>query len=93
MRISIYLWIPQYFEQVEELLCQLLNVLVINNDRQTEMLTANPLVPEPSCFQVEITTEKLQRYQSPDTDQILSELIQVEGNTLCSETHKLIDCI
>jgi hypothetical protein len=32
-------------------------------------------------------------YKSPGTEQILAELIQEGGNILCSEIHKLINCI
>jgi hypothetical protein len=39
------------------------------------MPTAEPLVPEPSSFEVEIGTEKLKRYKSPGTDQIPAEII------------------
>jgi hypothetical protein len=49
------------------------------------MDTAEPLLTEPSSFEVEIATEKLKTYKSPGTDQILAELIQAGGNTLCSE--------
>jgi hypothetical protein len=34
------------------------------------MHTAEPLVPEPSCFEDEIPTEKLKRCKSPDINQI-----------------------
>jgi hypothetical protein len=44
--------------------CQLLNMLNIKGVRQTEMYTAEPSVPEPICFKVEISTEKLKRYKS-----------------------------
>jgi hypothetical protein len=40
------------------------------------MHTVQPLVPEPSCCEVEIATEKLKRRKSPGTDQIPEELIQ-----------------
>jgi hypothetical protein len=73
--------------------CQLLNVHGVNDIRQTEIYTAEPLVPEPRSFEVEIAIEKLKRNKSPRIDQILAELIQAGGNTLCSEIHKLIDCI
>jgi hypothetical protein len=46
-----------------------------------------------SSFQIEIAIEKLKRYKSPGIDQILTELIQAGGNTLHSETHKLINSI
>jgi hypothetical protein len=38
------------------------------------MHTAEPLVPEPSSLKVEIPTQKLKRYKSPDIDQIPVEL-------------------
>jgi len=44
------------------------------------MHTAEPLVFEPRFFEVEIATEKLKRYKSPGTDQILAKLMQVGGN-------------
>jgi len=62
-----------------------LNIHGINVVTQTEMDTAEPLLTEPSSFEVEIATEKLKTYKSPGTDQILAELIQAGGNTLCSE--------
>jgi len=34
--------------------CHLLNVNIVNNIRQTEMCTAEPLVPEPCYFEDEI---------------------------------------
>jgi hypothetical protein len=52
-----------------------------------------PLVTEPSPFEVEITTEKLKRYKSSGSDQILAKPIQYGGNTLCSEIHQLINSI
>jgi hypothetical protein len=74
-------------------LCQLLNIHGVNDVRQTEIHTAEPLVPEPSSSEVEIANEKLKRYKSPGIDQITAELIQAGENTLRSEIHKLINCI
>jgi len=37
---------------------------VVNDVRQTEMHTAEPLVPEPSPFEVEIAIDQLKRYKS-----------------------------
>jgi hypothetical protein len=34
-----------------------------------EMHIAKPLVSESSCFELEIATEKLIKYESPDIDQ------------------------
>jgi hypothetical protein len=73
--------------------CQILNVHGVNDVKQTEIHTAEPLVPEPSSSEVETAIEKLKRYKSPGIDQIPAELIQAGGNTLRSEIHKLIDCI
>jgi hypothetical protein len=44
---------------------QLLNVHGVNDVRQTEIHTAEPLVPEPSAFEVEMAMaiEKLKRTQ------------------------------
>ena len=54
---------------------QLLNVHGVNDIRQTEIHTAELLVPEPSAFEVEMAVEKLKRYESPGIDQITAELI------------------
>jgi hypothetical protein len=40
---------------------QLLNIHGVNDVRQTEVHTAEPLVPEPSAFQVQMAIEKLKR--------------------------------
>ena len=40
---------------------QLLNVHGVNDVRQTEIPTAEPLVPQPSAFDAEMTNEKLKR--------------------------------
>jgi hypothetical protein len=73
--------------------CRLLNVHGVNDVRQTEIHTAEPLVPEPSSSEVETAIEKLKRYKSPGIDQILAEMIQAGRDTLFSEIHKLINCI
>jgi sorting nexin-29 len=52
--------------------------------------TAEPLVPEPSLVEVEISIGKLKSYKSPGTDNIPAELIKAGGETLYSEIHKLI---
>jgi hypothetical protein len=74
-------------------LFQLLNVHGVNDVRQTEIHTPEPLVPEPSSSEVENAIEKFKGYKSPGIDQIPAELIQAGGNTLCSEIHKCINCI
>jgi hypothetical protein len=54
------------------------------------MYAAEPAVPEPNSFKVEIPIEKLWRYKSPGIGQITEELIQATDNTLHYEVHKLI---
>ena len=43
---------------------QLLNVHGVNDVRQK--YTAEPLVPEPSAFDIEMAIEELKRHKSPD---------------------------
>ena len=53
---------------------QLLNVHGINDIRQREIHTAEPLVPEPSAFEFEMDIEKIESHKSPGIDQIPAEL-------------------
>jgi len=53
----------------------LLNIHGVNDVRQTEIHTAEPLVPETSAFEVELAAEKLKSHKSPGTAQIPAELI------------------
>ena len=57
---------------------------------QTEIHTAEPLVPEPSASEVGLAIDKLKSHKSPGIDQIPAELIQAEGRTIYLEIHKLI---
>jgi hypothetical protein len=77
---------------VEEIFFHLLNVHGVNNARQTEVRvhTAEPLVPKPSAFEVELTVEKLKSHKSPGIDQMPAELIKAVGKTIRCEIHKLI---
>jgi hypothetical protein len=68
-----------------------LNVHRFRNVRQIETCTAEPLVPEPYTFEVEIAIAKLKRYKSRGSDEILAELIEAGSETLWSEIHKLIN--
>ena len=43
---------------------QLLNAHGVSDVRLTELHTAEPLVPEPSAFEVELATEKLKNHKS-----------------------------
>jgi len=69
---------------------QLLNVRGVNNVRQAEIHTAEPLVPEPRAFDVELAIEKLKSHKSPGIDQIPAELIKAGGRTIRCTIHKLI---
>jgi hypothetical protein len=97
--MEICLQIPSHsiLNRWKNYFCQLLNVHGVKDVRQTEIHTAEPLVPEPSSSEVEITIEKFKRYKSPGIYQILAELIQAGGGgggeALHSEIHKLINCI
>jgi len=62
-----------------------LNVHGVNEVRQTEIHTAEPLVTEPSAFEFEMAIEKLQRHKSSASDQIPAELIKARGSQLRTE--------
>jgi regulator of sirC expression with transglutaminase-like and TPR domain len=64
----------------------------VSDVREIEVHTAEPLVPGPSRFEVEITT-KLKKYKSPGSDEIPAELIQAEDEILLSAIHKLINSV
>jgi hypothetical protein len=68
------------------------NLLIMHNVsdvRQTEVYTAEPLVPAPSRLQVEIAVLEFKKYKSLGNDQIPSELIQI----LLSAIQKLINFV
>jgi hypothetical protein len=67
-----------------------LNVHGVNDVRQTEIHTAESLVPKPSASQVELATEKLKSHKLPGIDQIPAELIKTGGKVIRCEIHKLI---
>jgi len=69
---------------------QILNVHGVNNVRQKEIHTAEPLVPEPSASEVELAIEKLISHKSPGIDQIPAGFIKAGGKTIRCEIHKLI---
>jgi hypothetical protein len=48
---------------------QLLNAHWVDDIRQTDIHTAEPLMPESSAFEVKMPTEKLKRHKSPGADQ------------------------
>jgi hypothetical protein len=66
---------------------------MISDVRQMEIYTAEPLVSDPSPFEVEIAIAKYKWYKSLGSGQILAELIQAGGETLRSEIHKIVHSI
>jgi len=72
------------------LFSQLLNVHGVNDVRQTEIYTTEPIVPELSAFEVEMAIEKLKSHKSPGIDQIPAELIETRGITIRYVIHELI---
>jgi hypothetical protein len=52
--------------------------------------TAEPLVPEPSAFEVELAIEKVRSHKSTGVVHIPAELIKAGGRTVRCEIHKLI---
>jgi hypothetical protein len=67
----------------KDFFCQVLNVQGPRGIRQTEIHTAEPLVPEPSAAEVEVAIRKKKRYKAPCSDQIPAELIQAGGGKHC----------
>jgi hypothetical protein len=53
---------------------------------------AEQLVPG-SSLEVETAIAKLEKYKSPDSDQMPAELIQAGGEILLSTIHKLINSV
>ena len=69
---------------------QLLNVHEDKDVRQAGIHTVEPLVPEPSAFEIEFAIEKLKFKKSQRINQIQAELIKAGGRTIRCENHKLI---
>jgi len=71
-------------------LCQLFSVYGVNDVRQTEIHTSEPLLAEPSAFEFKMGIENLKRHKSSGIVQIPAELIKVASRTIRSEVHKII---
>jgi len=56
-----------------------LNIHGVNDVGQTELHTAEPLVPVLNALKFELAVEKLKRHKSPGIDQIPVELIKARG--------------
>ena len=81
--LSILAWWKNHFSQ-------LLSIHEVNDVRQTDIHTAELLVPEPRALEVELAIEKPNSHKSPGTDQIPVNLIKSEGRTVHYEIYKLI---
>jgi len=71
-------------------LTQIFNMHGVKDVGQTEIHTAEQLVPEPSAAEVELAIDKLKSHKSPGIDQIPAELFKAGGRTICLEIHKII---
>ena len=54
---------------------------------QAEIHTAEPLVPEPSSFEVELAIGKLKSHKSPGIDEIPAKSFKAGGGTISVEIH------
>ena len=61
---------------------QLFNVHGVKDVGHAEIHTAQPLVPEPSAFEVELVIGKLKSHKSPGIDEIPAELFKAGGGTI-----------
>jgi hypothetical protein len=67
--------------------------MYVSHVRQIRIHTAEPLVPGPCHFEVEIAIAKQKMYKSSGSDRILAELIQAGSGTLVSVIHKVVNII
>jgi hypothetical protein len=65
----------------------------VSDVRQTEVQTAEPLVPGPSRLEAEIPIAKLKKNELPSSDQIPAELIQAADEIVLSAIHKPITSV
>ena len=72
---------------------QFFNVHGVKDVGQAETHTAEPLVPEPSAFEVELAIGKLKSHKSSGIDEIPAELIKARGGKIYGDIHKLITSI
>ena len=65
----------------------------LNGVRQTDIHTAEPLVPKPKAFEVQNATQKSNSHKPSGTYKLPAELIQTESREICSNVHKFIHSI
>jgi len=79
MRRMVGLQISMVYWQGGGTISLIQNIHGVNDVRQTEIHTTEPLVPEPSALKVEMIIQKLKSIKSPGIDQITAELITAGG--------------
>ena len=67
-----------------------MSVCGVNDGRQTELHTAEPIVSEPSTFEIEIAIEKLKTHRSTGIVQIPAKLIKAGGRAIRCEIRRLV---
>jgi hypothetical protein len=67
--------------------CRELNLHEVNDVRQIEIYTAEPLISWPSPAEVDTAIETLEINRTPGTYQIQAELIQAGSETLSFDIH------
>jgi hypothetical protein len=72
----------------ENYFSKFLYIYSISDVRHIEMNTAEPLVPGPSCLELEIAIAKSKKYKFPGSDEIPAKLIQAGGEILLPVIHK-----
>jgi hypothetical protein len=76
-------------------LSQLLNVHGVNDDRQTKIQTAQPLIPKANANEFEMANKRLKKnfHKPSDINQNQAELIEAGGRAIISEIHTLVNSI
>jgi len=87
----IYSWF--FINSPSELTFWIAYVHEVNDVRQADIHTAEPLMSKPSAFEIEMAIEKVKRHKSPGTDQLPAVLMKAGGRTIHSEIHKLTNSI
>ena len=72
---------------------QLFNVHFVNDVRQTEIHTEEPIVPQPNSFEVQMAIGKLKRNKSSGINTIPAKVIEAGVRTIHSEIHNIINSI
>ena len=72
---------------------KLFNVHGVYEGRHIEVHTTEPLVPEPSAYELQLPIEKLKSHKSPGINQIPAELVKARGRTIRPHICKLINSI